>query len=303
MTIHALGILLCLRHILEPGERGRVAVPRRRKHGQTVRPGNEPARSRIQVHSVARGAGVDPPKRDLQGLLSAGGPSDIEAQAPVLARHRARATVLPRPAEAHQRAEQKRGGPATVLRPIPAKGTGRSATITLPTRAPWRLAMSLPGWATCWHDRGPVRRPLDSTRLHNADAATGAEQPAERHVVPRDRLAEVAIVGGGVIGASIAAHLAERKVGRVVVFEREDALGDRVHREGRRRRASAVHHGGERGSLPVFDGGDSQLQGTDRGGRRLRPGRIPVPAGLRGGPGAVLGRWRSCSGNWGRRWR
>ena len=37
--------------------------------------------------------------------------------------------------------------------------------------------------------------------------------------------AEVAIIGGGVIGASIAAHLAERKAGRVVVFEREDALG------------------------------------------------------------------------------
>ena len=41
----------------------------------------------------------------------------------------------------------------------------------------------------------------------------------------RERFAEVAIVGGGVMGASIAAHLAERKVGRVVVFEREDALG------------------------------------------------------------------------------
>ena len=40
----------------------------------------------------------------------------------------------------------------------------------------------------------------------------------------RERFAEVAIVGGGVMGASIAAHLAERKVGRVVVFEREDAL-------------------------------------------------------------------------------
>ena len=40
-----------------------------------------------------------------------------------------------------------------------------------------------------------------------------------------DRTAEVAIIGGGVIGASIAAHLAERKIGRVVVFEREDALG------------------------------------------------------------------------------
>ena len=40
-----------------------------------------------------------------------------------------------------------------------------------------------------------------------------------------ERFTEVAIVGGGVIGASIAAHLAERKVGRVVVFEREDALG------------------------------------------------------------------------------
>ena len=43
--------------------------------------------------------------------------------------------------------------------------------------------------------------------------------------MPGGRFAEVAIVGGGVIGASIAAHLAERKVGRVVVFEREDALG------------------------------------------------------------------------------
>ena len=41
----------------------------------------------------------------------------------------------------------------------------------------------------------------------------------------KERFTEVAIVGGGVIGASIAAHLAERKVGRVVVFEREDALG------------------------------------------------------------------------------
>ena len=42
---------------------------------------------------------------------------------------------------------------------------------------------------------------------------------------PAERAAEVAIVGGGVIGASIAAHLAERRVGRVVVFEREEALG------------------------------------------------------------------------------
>ena len=41
----------------------------------------------------------------------------------------------------------------------------------------------------------------------------------------KERFTEVAIIGGGVIGASIAAHLAERKVGRVVVFEREDALG------------------------------------------------------------------------------
>ena len=40
-----------------------------------------------------------------------------------------------------------------------------------------------------------------------------------------ERFADVAIIGGGVIGASIAAHLAERKAGRVVVFEREDALG------------------------------------------------------------------------------
>ncbi len=36
---------------------------------------------------------------------------------------------------------------------------------------------------------------------------------------------DVAIVGGGVMGASIAAHLAERRVGRIVVFEREDELG------------------------------------------------------------------------------
>ena len=43
--------------------------------------------------------------------------------------------------------------------------------------------------------------------------------------MPKERTAEVAIIGGGVIGASIAAHLAERRVGRVVVFEREEALG------------------------------------------------------------------------------
>jgi len=39
------------------------------------------------------------------------------------------------------------------------------------------------------------------------------------------RTAEVAIVGGGIIGASIAHHLAARGVKDVVVFEREEALG------------------------------------------------------------------------------
>ena len=43
--------------------------------------------------------------------------------------------------------------------------------------------------------------------------------------MPGERFADVAIVGGGVMGASIAAHLVERKAGRVVVFEREDLLG------------------------------------------------------------------------------
>jgi sarcosine oxidase subunit beta len=37
--------------------------------------------------------------------------------------------------------------------------------------------------------------------------------------------ADVIVVGGGVMGASIAYHLAERGVGRVVLVEREDALG------------------------------------------------------------------------------
>ncbi len=41
----------------------------------------------------------------------------------------------------------------------------------------------------------------------------------------RAKTCEVAIVGGGVMGASIAAHLAERGVGRIVVFEREEELG------------------------------------------------------------------------------
>jgi sarcosine oxidase subunit beta len=39
------------------------------------------------------------------------------------------------------------------------------------------------------------------------------------------RTADVAIVGGGIIGASIAYHLARRGAGEVVVFEREEALG------------------------------------------------------------------------------
>ncbi len=39
------------------------------------------------------------------------------------------------------------------------------------------------------------------------------------------RSANVAIVGGGIMGASIAYHLAARKVADVVVFEREEALG------------------------------------------------------------------------------
>lgn len=39
------------------------------------------------------------------------------------------------------------------------------------------------------------------------------------------RVAEVAVVGGGIIGASIAYHLARRGTRDVVVFEREEALG------------------------------------------------------------------------------
>lgn len=39
------------------------------------------------------------------------------------------------------------------------------------------------------------------------------------------RVADVAIVGGGIMGASIAYHLALRSQRRVVVFEREEALG------------------------------------------------------------------------------
>ena len=38
------------------------------------------------------------------------------------------------------------------------------------------------------------------------------------------RTAEVAIVGGGIMGASIAYHLAARGAKNVVVFEREEAL-------------------------------------------------------------------------------
>ena len=37
--------------------------------------------------------------------------------------------------------------------------------------------------------------------------------------------ANVAIIGGGIIGASIAYHLAMRGVKKIVVFEREEALG------------------------------------------------------------------------------
>ena len=39
------------------------------------------------------------------------------------------------------------------------------------------------------------------------------------------RSTDIAIVGGGIIGASIAYHLAARGVKRIVVFEREEALG------------------------------------------------------------------------------
>ena len=99
----------------------------------------------------------------------------------------------------------------------------------------------------------------------------------------RERFAEVAIVGGGVMGASIAAHLAERKVGRVVVFEREDALGTGSTAKAAGGRAPAVHHGGERGNVAVFDGGDPELSREDRGGRGFRAGRVSVPAELGGG--------------------
>ena len=67
---------------------------------------------------------------------------------------------------------------------------------------------------------------LSGTSRETDDGFDDASRnPGGRCVMGRERFAEVAIVGGGVMGASIAAHLAERKVGRVVVFEREDALG------------------------------------------------------------------------------
>ena len=112
----------------------------------------------------------------------------------------------------------------------------------------------------------------------------------------RERFAEVAIVGGGVMGASIAAHLAERKVGRVVVFEREDALGTGSTAKAAGGGAVAVHHGGERRAVAIFDGGDPELSREDRRGRGFRAGRVPVPAGTRRRIWFASGRRRWCSG-------
>ena len=56
---------------------------------------------------------------------------------------------------------------------------------------------------------------------------------------------EVAIIGGGIMGASIAYHLAKRGMRDIVIFEREEALGTG---------ATGKCAGG--GSLAVLDRGE-----------------------------------------------
>ena len=118
-----------------------------------------------------------------------------------------------------------------------------------------------------------------------------------------ERFAEVAIVGGGVIGASIAAHLAERKVGRVVVFEREDALGTGSTAKAaggvRLQFTTAANVALSRYSMEEI----RNFKETDRGGRGFRAGRVSVPAELGGGSAPVFGDRRGAAGAWGRRWR
>ncbi len=107
--------------------------------------------------------------------------------------------------------------------------------------------------------------------------------------------ADVVVVGGGVVGASTAYHLAAAGVERVVLLERADsvATGSTGACAGgfRHQFSSRINIELSLASVPM-------ILGFTRGARaaaRRRAGRVPVPGPRRAGLGATSGRERSCS--------
>ena len=90
------------------------------------------------------------------------------------------------------------------------------------------------------------------------------------------RTADVVIIGGGVVGCSIAYHLARRGARDVLVLERDD--GRRGHHEqGGGRHPRAVPHGDGDPLLPRGHPGLRALRGRVRRRPRLPEDRLPVP--------------------------
>ena len=135
--------------------------------------------------------------------------------------------------------------------------------------------------------RGPVAQG-EGTLAANADAPRGGAAPVRRlrqahwrrDVGVRDH-AEVVVIGAGIMGLSIAYHLARlgvtRRRGR-----RQELPVRRRERAQRRRRARAVVERGERpahaGEHPHVPGLRERVQDQ----RLVPPGRLPVPRAQRG---------------------
>ena len=127
--------------------------------------------------------------------------------------------------------ELLRANTARVLRDSVARGiTPRQAAMELPSRECW-----MPWWrgdsgpiSTTSSGRSPSRwyQPDTRTTVERAMSDPRSEEPLEHvvplatPVVPLPAAAEVVVVGGGIMGASIAFHLAEAGVTDVVVLER-----------------------------------------------------------------------------------
>ena len=99
--------------------------------------------------------------------------------------------------------------------------------------------------------------------------------------------ADVVVIGGGVMGASAAYHLAAAGVKNVVLLEKARIPGHGGHRQMRRRHPLPVQHRDQRASVAAQPADAGTVRGGDRAEHRPALARLPVPAGQRARPGGL----------------